>query len=108
MGDEAGEVRVHNAGLRNLDPMLWRMGSHGRSYTGETEAEGLVCWVSLRHLLTWQVETAEAQKDQASFPSSSMARQPEQPWAKYRTSLGLGFHICKMGVVTERRMSLVR
>lgn len=43
IGDKVGEERVHNAGLGNLDLMLWGMGSHGGSYTGETHVEVLLC-----------------------------------------------------------------
>lgn len=42
LGDKVGEERVHNAGLGNLDLMLWGMGSHGGSYTGETQVEVLL------------------------------------------------------------------
>lgn len=43
MGEEAAEAKTHNAGLWNLDPMPWGMGSHGGSYPGETQDEDFLC-----------------------------------------------------------------
>lgn len=106
-----------NVWPRNWDFMPWQWGVMVGFTQGRGQKLSVLSASSAPDIFLSPPDTADkdskAQKGQVSCPTPIL--RPSSPvaglcvaWAKYSAPLGLSFCVCKMGMITEGRMSLVR